>query len=189
METSLLADLLLTSIDQGKRPQLTIATRSMVPLLRPGDQVCLGPADLQALQVGDLIAVAAPARLLIHRYWGPTVVAGQRHLLTRGDRPLTFDPPWPADCLVGQVIARRRGQRRLWLTHGRGRWLNRWLARLSALELRLLSDSPQLGRERPGERVNLPSPWEGEGPGVRVRLIRRAFLTLATLLSELVSLR
>lgn len=173
METSLLADLLLTSLEEGKQPYLTIATRSMVPLLRPGDQVRLGSARLEALQVGDVVAVAAPARLLIHRYWGQVVVAGEPRLRTRGDRPLTFDTPWPAACLVGRVIARRRDGHGLWLTHGRGRWLNHGLARLSTLELRLLTGS------------HLPG---GERPGVRVRLIRRIFLTLATLLNEAVSL-
>jgi hypothetical protein len=49
-----------------------------------------------------------------------------------------FDPPQPATRLVGRVAARRRGKRLLSLQQGPGRWLNRHLAALATLELRLM---------------------------------------------------
>jgi hypothetical protein len=125
---TLVAELLQESAANGRVPFLTLVSDSMAPLLRAGDQVGLEVIAPAGLQSGDLIVLRTDARLVTHRFWGRTPAG----LITRGDRPLSFDAPWSEEQLVGRVISRRRAGRELWLQRGRGRRLNHhlfWLAR------------------------------------------------------------
>ena len=103
IDTNALVTLLRAGMDRGHFPCLTVTSHSMMPLLRVGDQVCLEPVSIEQLQAGDIITIATASGLLTHRYYGR--LPPQQHL-TRGDRPLHFDSPWPAQALVGRVIRR-----------------------------------------------------------------------------------
>jgi signal peptidase I len=134
---TVVARLLRDALVQGKRPYLTVTSDSMAPLICHGDQVQLAPASLEKLRSGDIVVVCGARALVTHRYWGCRSNNNQKRLITRGDRPWHFDPPYPAEDLVAQVVGRRRDTYWLSFTHGPGRWLNRHLAQLAALEIRL----------------------------------------------------
>ncbi len=125
---TVVAELLQESAANGRTPFLTLVSNSMAPLLRAGDQVGLELIAPAGLQPGDLVVLRTEADMVTHRFWGRTPAG----LITRGDRPLTFDAPWAEEDMVGRVICRRRGNRELSLQQGSGRALNRhlfWLAR------------------------------------------------------------
>ncbi|HSH03071.1 MAG TPA: hypothetical protein VLL52_11180 [Anaerolineae bacterium] len=139
LDPALLAELVQESVAQGKKPYLTVISGSMAPLLQPNDQVQTEGVDLTDLQIGDIIVIAGVQAFMTHRYYGTLAIDDRLHLITRGDRSLTYDSPWPPNKLVGRVIARRRRGRRLDLGGGLGRRLNHTLFRLAQTELRLFT--------------------------------------------------
>ncbi len=108
----------------------------MSPLLRLGDKILLETITPEQLKSGDIITLVWPDSLVTHRYWAKEGEPPVQRLLTRGDRPLVFDKPWPADALIGRVNGRSRNGRLLPLTHGAGLRLNHHLAWLANLEFR-----------------------------------------------------
>jgi hypothetical protein len=176
----LMADMLREALERGQNPGITISSDSMAPLLRRGDLIRLAAASPDTLLPGEVIVVRAPADLLTHRYWGALHGSDGAWLLTRGDRQRHFDALTPARDLVGRVVARERGRRRLLLISGLGGLLDRHLARLAALEIRLFA----AGVQPPGGGESLTR--HGRFAGSRadslfVRLVRRAVFTWARL--------
>jgi len=72
-----LSDLLLTS---GK-VRLRIASRSMVPTLRPGDEIVVASVTAELPQPGDLVLFEQRGQLICHR----VVTVSGHAILTRGD--------------------------------------------------------------------------------------------------------
>ena len=134
VDATLLAALLRESMRKGQQPQLTINSNSMAPLLQSGDQIILASVTLEQIQPGDLLTLTTEPSLLTHRYWRQWQHANTVYLLTRGDRPLLFDRPWPVDLLIGRVVARQRQGKVLSLQQGWGKWLNDKLTWLATLE-------------------------------------------------------
>jgi hypothetical protein len=163
--TQLITDMLRQALAQGERPFLTISSSSMTPLLRPGDQVGLEAIAANQLQIGDIITLEQNSHLLTHRFWGWDENGRFR---TRGDRPLTFDPPAAPDQLLGRVIVRRRDGRALDFTHSSGQRLHRHLIWLLKIETRLL---------------NLPLPPEKQ-KRLHIRLIHRLIYTWASFVTD-----
>jgi len=143
VDATLLAALLRESMRKGQQPQLTIDSNSMAPLLQIGDQIILASVTLEQLQPGDLLTVTTEPYLLTHRYWRQWPHADTVYLLTRGDRPLWFDRPWPADCLLGRVVARQRQGKILSFRQGWGKWLNDKLTSLATLEIHWFGIHPE----------------------------------------------
>jgi signal peptidase I len=136
-DTDHLAALLRDSLQNGRQPQLTVTSNSMAPLIRAGDLIVIAAAGAN-LQPGDIITFENSSGLLTHRFWG--FLSGNDHdrplLITRGDKPLWFDPPLEPANVVGRICARQRGKQMLNLETGRGKWLNHHLAWLAAFENR-----------------------------------------------------
>ncbi|MCA9949732.1 MAG: S24/S26 family peptidase [Anaerolineales bacterium] len=142
INSTVLAAMLRESMQNGQKPNLTLTSNSMSPLLKSGDQVAIQSISNTQLQTGDIITIVDTrdtTQLLTHRYWGTSCDSENEHLITRGDRPLFFDPPISAEKIVGIVILRRRDGRILNLQDGKGQWLNQQLTRLAALELKWLT--------------------------------------------------
>jgi len=96
---------------EGGRLRLLVRGWSMAPLLQPGDGVELEPCPLAGLRPGAILVVQQDTGLLTHR-----LVRAERHALWLwGDGLPTPDAPVAPEALVGQVIARERGGRRLML--------------------------------------------------------------------------
>ncbi len=137
IETTTVMALLRESLDQGHQPLLTLTSNSLAPLLHAGDQVKVAPASWRQLCAGDLVVYRVGDQLVTHRFWGvaPGSPATEPWLVSRGDRSLSFDRPWPAAALIGRVVACRYGRRDLKLDRGAGRWLNHRLSSLAGREL------------------------------------------------------
>jgi signal peptidase I len=138
-DSKVASELLRQSLREGKQPYVTVASNSMLPLLRRGDQIRLAGILVEELQRGDIIVVGAPAELTVHRFWGIQRRDGGLGLLTKGDHHLHFDPLVPATAIIGRVTRRQRNNLTLILTSGIGEWLNHRLADLVSLEVRLLN--------------------------------------------------
>ncbi len=141
INSTVLAAMLRESMQLGQKPNLTLTSNSMSPLLKSGDQVTIQPVLNAQLQTGDIITVIDShdtTQLLTHRYWGTAHRHESVQVITRGDRPLFFDPPISPEKIVGMVILRRRNGRILNLQQGKGKWLNRQLTALAALEIKWL---------------------------------------------------
>lgn len=129
-----ISGLLREGMVSGHMPFLRVSSGSMAPLLRVGDEIGLQAVRANHLRRGDIIAIADRNQILTHRFIGLRDMDGRRRILTRGDRALLADQPWTEDQLLGRVVARRRGRKRLWLDFGVGYRLNMALARLARLE-------------------------------------------------------
>ncbi len=108
---------------------ITVTGWSMAPALRPGDRLLL---DDGALRVGDVVVVAAPRRLLVHRViaFGTACDGEPGFVITRGDGVRHCDAPAPLTAVLGRVVAvERNGQRRPVPNRLRA---PRWLVRLAA---------------------------------------------------------
>ena len=103
IDSALLADLLRQAMKEGKSPFVTVVSNSMSPLIRRGDQIRIGPTTAEKLQPGDIIVYSGPANLITHRFWGFLSEKDTTQLVTKGDRPQHFDPPFIQTDLVGQV--------------------------------------------------------------------------------------
>lgn len=184
---STLAELLQQGMEAGKLPYVTVTSNSMAPLLKAGDQVALQRVPAESLRPGDIIMVQTTADLMTHRFWQQWQQNGQHYLLTRGDRLMQFDSPWPVARLIGRVVARRRGQRRLELDSGPGNWLNRRLMGIIYFEMNVLA-----ARRRPtiaDYQARLPHLRAANGrPYLWVRLFRRLLRLWAELLTAAVNL-
>lgn len=137
-DLSAVADLLRDGLAAGHMPYLTVSSQSMTPLLRVGDQIGVQQVTLDQLNVGDVVVVRRGSLLLTHRFAGVHRGDGGKQFVTRGDRVCGDDPLWQESDLFGRAVARRRGAQQLWLDFGRGRWLNRSLAKVAHLEQQLL---------------------------------------------------
>lgn len=130
LKPQILADVVRESLQKGLPATLTVTSKSMTPLLWPGDQVILTAVPPTGLQFGDVITYFNGSHLITHRYWRED--SGM--LIVSGDRPIQFDAPVRPEQVIGRVQGRRRNNRILWLDMGSGAWLNERLARLGMSE-------------------------------------------------------
>lgn len=103
-----LSDLLL----KFGKVRLRIASRSMIPTLRPGDEILAEPTPIEALRTGDLILFKHQGQLICHRL--VEVSEGAGALLTRGDAATSAGEHVGPDQVVGKVVNIRR--RTVWAT-------------------------------------------------------------------------
>ncbi len=91
---------------RGRRAVLTVASRSMLPLLREGDELLLGPQTASDLALGQIVAFLANDQLWIHRV--VEIDRPKAALTTRGDLSSLRDLPIPFIAVIGVALARRR---------------------------------------------------------------------------------
>jgi len=87
--------------------RLRVSGRSMLPTLRPGDEVVVHPVTAEALAPGDWVVVRNAQGAFLHRYLGQR----RGRILTKGDGHMGFDPPWPSDAVLGRVVEAQRDGR------------------------------------------------------------------------------
>lgn len=120
-----------------QRVRLRIASRSMAPTLRPGDEIVVEPVSIEALLTGDLILFEHTGQLICHRL---VEVSGHPcTLLARGDAATGPAQRIGRDQVLGKVVSIRK--RTPWvalceaLRSALLPSLLRWLPRLQQLRL------------------------------------------------------
>jgi len=90
--------------------RLRIVSRSMVPTLRPGDEIAVEPASTKELSPDDIVLFRQDGQLVCHRLVAFSEDDGA--LLTRGDAANSEENPAgervAADRLLGRVVGIRR---------------------------------------------------------------------------------
>ena len=116
------------------------ATPSMLPLIRPGDELLLAPLGSRQIRVGALIAYRREAQLIIHR----VLAVGGSGVLAKGDALASPDPLVPWDRVVARVVALRRANGRA-VNLDAFPWplLNRLLAGIASVASHLSREAPQ----------------------------------------------
>jgi len=93
----------------GKLGSVRVLGHSMEPTLGSGDLLAVDFAA-SALRTGDLLVFRQADYLTVHRLLGSARdPEGRPCLRTRGDGTTALDPPLARQCVVGRVVAARRG--------------------------------------------------------------------------------
>jgi hypothetical protein len=108
-----------------------VASTSMAPVARPGDAFVIAPPPGRGPTFGDVVAVVAGSRAVVHR-----VVGRRRGLyLTKGDASPHFDSPARREDVLGLARAVEKSDGRvLALDSTRGRLAGAALASVSRFE-------------------------------------------------------
>lgn len=96
----------------GKKHYIPITGRSMLPLIRNGDQVLVAHG-CAGIRRGDVIVFRHDGKLIAHRVLHISKNDAGHTFLTKGDNVLQFDPPLRANEIVGRVLAIKRGEQQL----------------------------------------------------------------------------
>ena len=124
-------------------PQIT--SGSMSPFICIGDKVQVRAVELNTLRPGDIVVLGSDDGFLTaHRYIRLARDGEKVRLLTKGDRSLTLDHPWPEDALFGRVEAVVRGDRQLRITQGWGQTIHCLLAALLLWEQRRIDNGSKI---------------------------------------------
>jgi signal peptidase I len=105
--------------------RIRVQGSSMLPSIRPGDEIEVQPIPFHEIETGDVIAYRRGDRLFAHRVIGKD--PGNNNLITRGDSLPQADAPVLESELLGSVAAVFRNGERI--------DLNRSLVALAAGEL------------------------------------------------------
>jgi len=107
---------------------------SMYPFIRDGDIIEVKPIEASAVRLGGVIFYrSAGGRLLAHRVIKVGAQHGQVVLVTKGDSAFGTDPLIHPEQVLGQVVAIKRGERRIRLDRGVYQLINVLWAKLSPL--------------------------------------------------------
>ena len=87
------------------RARIRVQGTSMLPSLRPGDEIELQPASAHEIRIGDVIAYRRAGRLFVHRVIKKN---SPRELVTRGDTLAQPDAPVSESEVFGLVSAVQR---------------------------------------------------------------------------------
>lgn len=96
--------LALDVLARGETLWVREASPSMVPLVRPGDELRLVPLDRARVVRGALVAYRRGDALVVHR----VLRAGARGVVAKGDALASADPLVPWDRVTARVVALRR---------------------------------------------------------------------------------
>ncbi|TAK30796.1 MAG: hypothetical protein EPO21_18770 [Chloroflexota bacterium] len=117
--------------EMGRPFALTIASASMWPLIRIGDQVIVDP-NLRTCAPGSVVALDNRDVIVVHR-----VIASRRApdgrtlIITKGDRSSRADPALPVVAVIGTVVRMRRGRREIDLSKLSWRCINKLVLSVS----------------------------------------------------------
>ena len=148
----------LDVLARGESLWVREATPSMLPLIRPGDELRLAPFESRTIRAGALIAYRRGAQLVIHR----VMAASESGVVAKGDALASPDPLVPWDQVVARVVALRGPDGRL-VDLEAFPWplLNRFLGGIASLAGRLRLEAsrdaaPSLVRRLVWKALRLP---------------------------------
>jgi len=96
----------------GQAYWVPVTGGSMLPFLRPGDEVQVNPLPAR-LRRGDLVLLRGQGGLVVHRVLWSRLQPGVAQVMTQGDHNRQPDAVTSADNLLGRVRALRRAGRTL----------------------------------------------------------------------------
>jgi signal peptidase I len=127
--------MLLEAVSNRRKYKLTVTSRSMVPLLQPGDEVIVEPFNPSQLRQGDMVVIRSSSDLVIHR----VITIDQNGCVhTKGDNLPFKDPPVSAADILGLVTKVEKNQKTLDLSTPRWITLNRLLGIIGTWESKTL---------------------------------------------------
>jgi signal peptidase I len=94
-------DLTWESSEIDRKIRLEVISRSMFPMLKPGDIVVVERAPSESLRIGDLVVSRRRGEFITHRL----VARGAESWITKGDAQRHLDPPASRDAIFGKVVA------------------------------------------------------------------------------------
>lgn len=125
--SSILSSLFIQAVREGQTLQFRVASNSMFPLFQVDDTVTIVPATIEDIHPGEIAAFETRDGIVIHR-----IIHAQRNpqtirLLQMSDVDL-FASWVEAKAVVGKVIAVRKGDKQVDLTHPIAKWYGRIVA-------------------------------------------------------------
>lgn len=186
-EVPSISDMLKLGIRDGSRPNLTVSSNSMAPLLQRGDKVMLHSFSPDHLNSGQIITFAFkqyPHDIITHRFAGFVDYQGEVKIATWADRTLMFDNLLDVDDIIGRVVCRERGGKKLYFENGRGAWLSTKLYNLACWELLTITKLDLKSANLNLETIALSDSRRKIGKqNFKFRLLRRLISYWAKLLS------
>lgn len=116
LENSVIADLYREAVRKGQPLWFRVASGSMHPTLRIGEQVYIQPATADQLQVGEIAAFETDAGLVIHRIVQRYAENHGVQLIEMSDVHLRAGQV-ESGAVIGRVVAIRQGSRCIDLQH------------------------------------------------------------------------
>jgi len=107
-----IAGLYIEALRKGQPLWFRVASGSMHPLLRVGEQVRIEPATAEQIQVGEIIAFETGEGLVIHRIVQRVQENADLQLVEMSDVHFRAGPV-DREAVVGRVVAIRQGNTRI----------------------------------------------------------------------------
>ena len=114
--------------ESGQSLRLEVISRSMLPVLRPGDKIVVQKVGAESLEIGDLVIALRQGEFITHRLVG----LGSKECYTKGDNAHYLDPPVKSESILGKVIAIEREDNIIDLQSPGWKLTNRMLGRYHA---------------------------------------------------------
>jgi hypothetical protein len=106
-QAAIITSLFIEAVRQGQASWFHVASQSMLPLLRLGDEVYIQPATAHEIGIGEIAAFETSAGLVIHRIVHTQQIREMLRLLQMADVELL--PSWVKEqAIVGRVVGIRR---------------------------------------------------------------------------------
>ena len=117
----LIASLFIQALREGQSLWFRVASNSMFPLLRKGDEVFIQPAQACEIRPGEIAAFETTSGLVIHRIISIQHTPTGMRLLQMSDVELLAS--WvKAEAIVGRVVTIRRASRQIDLQASIAKW-------------------------------------------------------------------
>ena len=144
--------LLRERMASGDRAHLRVTTRSMCPVIAPGDVIAIHGCAPEELRRGDILLYENKQAFCTHRLLYKYLKGGELFLVTKGDGTAITDIPFTKKQLLGKVAAIKKGERTTNLEKIPWRIINWLLGTFSLMERRVFVIGRRIKRKILGER-------------------------------------
>ncbi len=108
---STLTDLINEELNSGKVFCFVVSTVSMLPLIKPEDEIVVRKGSKETLKCGDIVVFERFRELYTHRLLCKRMSGSKMTLVTKGDNSFIADDPISEKDLLGKVTKIRKGNR------------------------------------------------------------------------------
>lgn len=121
-------------LNSGKVFCFVVSTVSMLPLIKPEDEIVVRKDSLNTLKCGDIVVFEKHRELYTHRLLYRKMSESKIKLITKGDNSLIIDEPISEKELLGKVIKIKKGNKSINLESKFWKIVNSLAGTLSYLE-------------------------------------------------------